>query len=929
MLEQQTINADAGKKAGIKVNKSGQKGPPQHGIVYESPIVRRRKPGLRVLRPASSGFSEPASQQKLSGSAYDGRHSFEHKPRIPTLDAPRCRRHGEIDCQSSHSLASNALGIRTFAEVETAGGQLRQRPVITGSKGHSSNHRIKADAGGDHIIDPPPGTTIYLGYKSSKTSNIKGERSGGGSHVARSKPHNALKIWITNEDEDTQIAPIHINQLETCGDTPKSKSTNELQFSKVQNIKIPRTTHEFHPDMVPSKTDKNIIHMSNNIEPKLRMRSESVQSLSLLIESLKTDIDVENRRFTTSQVKIRSISQQVEHLGSKLNASRVTGIKLEAANGRVITESMKNKYLRMECDQLSAELDRRKSQFATQQLEKRDLSQELERLKHQKTQYERHYKDALLESKFTTERLREMDDKCKSMEVFRDEEKHLLDMMCNLQAALGRVRVFGILKTTPHESCVQYVSSNEIILTPPTTLNLQQRRGDAVRCRLSYIVPPGSCNALELFNEIITTIDGITDGLNACLVTVGPRRVGKSSTIFGEPRFWFRQSTSPKLKRNALVREWKTRFKRLSRSISFDFGELTRSVEFASLYGLLGLCLVHLLQLINLKTTIDTNAEDFPGVREYRIRLAAVLIPLCSEKPEFDLLANDYINHGNNDKPLAENESNLYSFNLEYQNVANLSDILYVCDALQSHLRRYDDSLFLKYDAAHKVVIADVHMVSQEVAIERHLTTGVVVFVDTFGLNHDAITLGRAEPNEQMAQSTRAWNDVSSLIEMMQSRTNPKCFERNRLLRLVQPCVLPGKPHLQRMNCTACMVLLHLPCDKQQAYIAMQCLRLGLWVMNEDQDKYFMARKTDGSNGFTRLSESSKDNGTCFWRIGLVGHGSYSTSTDSSENRKFAGHISSAVLGRSNSLCGQRNINLKYKSQKIGASVVQRTSSIG
>ncbi|OON15975.1 hypothetical protein X801_08216, partial [Opisthorchis viverrini] len=180
----------------------------------------------------------------------------------------------------------------------------------------------------------------------------------------------------------------------------------------------------------------------------------------------------------------------------------------------------------------------------------------------------------------------------------------------------------------------------------------------------------------------------------------------------------------------------------------------------------------HLLQDINIKTIIDTTATvcQQSVYREYKISLATILVPLDSEQPEFDLLANQPVNFTKSSL-LTETHTDptLFLLELEHQEIASLVDV--VQDELKGH------------------------------------------------------TVPGWE--NKPCISIQAWRDVAALIQAMRLKPKPHNFERTRLLRLIKPGLLSwDKPRLQTNSTTACSVLLHLPCDASQAYLTMQCLRL-------------------------------------------------------------------------------------------------------
>ncbi|KAF5399451.1 hypothetical protein PHET_07289 [Paragonimus heterotremus] len=761
---------------------------------------------------------------------------------------------------------------------------------------------------------------------------------------------NQMREWIDPKTSgNNQKSRSHWTVADACGDDHEAKATSVLSYSPSNECQTATTVAVSNSRTVtPNGEERASVRRQ-----KTRAKHESVQPLNLLIHTLQKDVITHSKQVNRLKLDCQYNKEQIEFLKAELNESRTAGLRLEAANGRFIAEFMKNKYLQIEINQLTTELERRKLVFETKESEKRELLQELGRLNRLRMQYERQCQEAQLESNLTSQQLQDIHEKCNTMEVYRDEEVQLQKMLYNLQAALGRVRAFVLLRPTVHDSCIRYVSSSEIIFTPPKYTSYGSKQSNhyssdqctedeiPVLCRLSHIVQPGSCRPLEVFNEVSTTIDGVVDGLNACFVTVGPKQSGKSSTIFGESSYWERRRDLAHLERTSL-RERRAYFRHLATSSASGFMELTRSEEFASIYGLFGLCLVHLLQNVNLKTILDGNIDDAVVSRTYTIDLAIVAVPLDNEEPEFDLIANRTVSFTDSNLPsTVDSDQKFFAYQLEHQVISTVSDVIRACELVHHRLRRYKPQNS-KHDLTdsedkHKVMLIKVQGRPTGLSnSQRHLNQGgLLVLVDTVGLDSDLLLTSDSMMDEEKStahHSIRAWKDVAALAQAMRLNPQPNWFERTRLLRIIRPCILPGKSKSQRLP-TACSLLLHLPCDKTQAYTTMQCLRLGLWVMQLDKEQDTVGQSNPNTEEATRIQPNEKCRFTCTWRIGNVGQPPVSTTHSPLTFRGVGTSTRAFELKRSNSTYSRTFLNSNtWRHQSLHPQKLvglQRTRSLG
>ncbi|TGZ69828.1 hypothetical protein CRM22_003512 [Opisthorchis felineus] len=754
---------------------------------------------------------------------------------------------------------------------------------------------------------------------------------------SRANHPNFLQSILRSRRKDDCRSPIQFLTNEHGDQVDNSVKTNE-------NSSVTTADQADHADHLLSHTPPPVlIRNLENRRCKEHLNREEIQPLNLFIENLKSDLSRHKQRQMRIQLELQYCSQQNHELESKLAAARSNGLKLEATNGRFIAESMKHKYLKAESRQLTAELARRRMVLEAKETEKREIMQDFERLQSIKSHCERQCQEALLESNITAQQLKEVQEKCQAMEFFKDDKSQIRKMMYNLQNALGRVRVFASLKPTVYESCIQFLSSSKILFNPPAKEKQQTskiRRFDEipVLCKLSHVMPPGSCSPLELYNEVSTTIDGVVDGLNACFTTVGPKNSGKSVTLFGEPVSCVRQNnSSSRIKGASSFRQRQSRFHQMFTSTTnASFTELFRSNEFASLYGFLGLSLLHLLQDINIKTIIDTATVCEESVyREYKISLAMMLVPLDSEQPEFDLLANQPVNFTQSSL-LAENNADptLFLLELEHQEIASLVDVIQVCELIQRRIRHGRLARGRRnaapVDMAHKIVLVKVQTRSNIPVAERIFNTGgLLLLIDTVGLQNELKSHTVPSCETKPSISMQAWRDVAALIQAMRLKPKPHNFERTRLLRLIKPCLLSwDKPRPQTNSTTACSVLLHLLCDTSQAYITMQCLRLGLWAMHLDRDRAASYCRTCRSTSEQDIPDSTEcGQAGCTWRIGTVGQNQSVHPSHIPTVNKLSGNIH-----KTNSLLGWRKrTNSSTITQNMSNSIVglQRTCSLG
>ncbi|THD23563.1 hypothetical protein D915_005779 [Fasciola hepatica] len=613
---------------------------------------------------------------------------------------------------------------------------------------------------------------------------------------------------------------------------------------------------------------------------------ESINHVNLLIHSMRAEQSEFRKQYKLLYDQQIALSKDVQQLHTQLSASREIGLKLEAANGRYISESLKHKYLMTERAQLQLEIGSRKKVLETKEIEKRELQLELDRLQRLKTYSERQYQDALMQSNFTNQQLRDVSEKCSNMEQYTDEGSQLCKMMHNLQDVVGRIRVIVSLKPTVQESCLTYLNSTELTFTPPSpTADGDSRQFDKIRqpnsphskdepvlCQLSHVVSPGSCAPLEIYNELSNTIDGVSNGLHALFVSTGPIQAGKTTTMFGGQIPLNGQSdllsVNPHTKR--WISTWKEKRANLKLMAKFNvnmFIELVHSEEFATCYGLLGLCLLHLVQNVQLKAILHIPDEDGAKRLARRITVSALTIPLMDSLPEFDILANRFIKCVASDgvnllinEACIVGEKKLIQIPCELKEypIDSLSDVITVCESIQHRLQsRNEMNSAITAEpigsvhtvSAHTVILIRIHSaLSDEKSMglysnnydSNNHRNGLLILIDTVGLDGDSTSTTGFIPSAYNAvrhQALNAWKDVAALTQMIRINPNPIWFERNRLLFTIKSYMSPYGTCQTNRRTDCCTLILHLPCDQQQAYTTMQCLRLGLWVMQMNRNQ--------------------------------------------------------------------------------------------
>ncbi|KAA0198936.1 hypothetical protein FBUS_00626 [Fasciolopsis buskii] len=665
---------------------------------------------------------------------------------------------------------------------------------------------------------------------------------------------------------------------------------------------------------------------------------ESLDHVNLLIHSMRSEQKDLRRHYRELFTRQIALSNEVQELHSRFNVSREIGLKLEATNGRYISESLKHKYLMAERTQLQFEIDSRRKALEAKEIERRELQMELDRLQRLKVYSERQYQDALMQANFTTQQLRDVSAKCYDMEQYKDENNQLCKMMYNLQDMAGRIRVIVSLKPTVNESCLTYLNATELTFTPPpTTMEKDSRQfakirhcksshgeNEPVLCRLSHVVSLGSCTPLEIYNELSSTIDGVSNGLQALFVSAGPIQSGKTTTMFGGQIPLNDQSDmiNPHTKRWIITwKEKRASLKLMAKFNSHMFIELVHSEEFATCYGLLGLCLLHLAQNVYLKTLASSHEEDVK-TSPRSITVSALTVPLMDSLPEVDILANRFVKCFTTNQErlstnpisiMGEEKSTRIPGQLKEYPINSLSDIVAVCESIQHRLQsRYEVNPAIStepLDSLHTVSAHAVIIIRVQGASTDEKTTGLfppnrddnngsnvnknrnglLLLIDTVGLDSEATTTTGLLPsayNPAKHQALNAWKDVAALTQMIRVNPNPVWFERNRLLYTIKSYLAQCEIDQNARKSDCCTLLLHLPCDRQQAYTTMQCLRLGLWIMQlnrqqKDRERTNNDSTTEATNTTTisntvenknqSLSESRNFRPICLWKIGLIG----------------------------------------------------------
>ncbi|CAH8823286.1 unnamed protein product [Trichobilharzia szidati] len=622
--------------------------------------------------------------------------------------------------------------------------------------------------------------------------------------------------------------------------------------------------------------DEEELAKSNNVN--LDFIYENLQKeFSILSQKHKELLDMYNN----SLDNYKKLKGDIENVQS-------SGLKLEEANGKFITESVKHKYLQMEIKQLDSEIHRHKSILNTKELEKLQLFKELERIRHQKSIYQRQYQLAVLESNITVQQLHEMSTAYSLIEMSeKSNQVELQKRLNNVQLSEGRFNVVLLLKTTVHESCIQCLSDTEILFQPP----LHQETGDKtsnntagskpVICHLSKVISSGLCNPLELYSKYKSLLDLVPNGLKKCFISVGPYNTGKTSTLFGNAELFTKD----------------TEFKDTP-----NISHLLHCTKFAKNYGFLGLSLVRLLQ--NIQFSNYTSDSDFDedncvtgnnihkefqntehSMNKYRkvIHISIVEIPIASSDSEIDGIINQPIKlqNDNTAKSISNNEFT-FMHHLKQYSVKSMHDILSLLTIIRK--RRHQ----MKSNAFHRLVIIRVGNDCYNPNLTEKLekcNNGFLVFLDTIGLKecNSACQYEPADESIETLNIIRTWKDIASVAQLFHKEYSPSRNCSTRVSWWLEPFL--NEKYSNKLDgdvkskVSLCTLLIHLPCDKSYSKISMQCLKFGIWVLKLNQRNHSRndSNSYDNTNAGKKISLTTKSASPpsyqkCVWKIGTVGY---------------------------------------------------------
>lgn len=866
-----------------------------------------------------NGYDESESQTKVTGKPKLGFESSnangmqENEQTKCTMHYPASRLNCECDCGQKES--ANETGDNQF-KVDQTVDLVSVTSISPASLGDSSYAQDKLDF-------PKKFGPFRLGRRYSNCLRLI---RGANENVPKSclmRLGALRKPVFLHEKKTVQIASKPSNQ-------DRGQQTDEKQIVRILDT---------GPNSSATCSSTKIEEPDTEQTNCTCCTEESLHHVNLLIHSMRSEQKDLRRHYRELFGRQMALSNDVQQLHSRFNVCREIGLKLEATNGRYISDALKHKYLMTERTQLQFEIDSRRKALEAKEIERRELQMELDRLQRLKVYSERQYQDALMQANFTTQQLRDVSAKCCDMEQYTDENNQLCKMMYNLQDMAGRIRVIVSLKPTVNESCLTYLNKTELTFTPPpTTMEKDSRQfakirnyksscgeNEPVLCRLSHVVSLGSCAPLEIYNELSNTIDGVSNGLHALFVSAGPIQSGKTTTMFGGQIPLNDQSDllNPHTKRWIITwKEKRASLKLMSKFNVHMFIELVHSEEFATCYGLLGLCLLHLVQNVYLETLASSHEEDNVKTPPRNITVSALTVPLMDSLPEVDILANRFVKcfATNQDHLLSnpisimgEEKSTRIPGELKEYPVNSLSDVVAVCESIQHRLQSsYEVSPSISTEplgslhtvSAHAVIFIRVQGASSDekttglfspnrddmnTSNVNKYRNGLLLLIDTVGLDSEATTTTGLLPtayNPAKHQALNAWKDVAALTQMIRVNPNPIWFERNRLLYTIKSYLTQCEIDQNVRKTDCCTLLLHLPCDRQQAYTTMQCLRLGLWIMQlnrqqKDREKTNNDSITEATNATTisntmdnknqNLSESRNFRPICLWKIGLIG----------------------------------------------------------
>ncbi|VDQ08306.1 unnamed protein product [Trichobilharzia regenti] len=682
-----------------------------------------------------------------------------------------------------------------------------------------------------------------------------------------------------------------LNPTEVHTTTTTTTSVSDNSNNNQHNTKISSAEHLTSSTWktTSDETSKGRFNKSKWIYDEEELAKSNNVNLDFIYENLQKELAILSQKhkelldmYNNSLGNYKKLKDDIENVQS-------SGLKLEEANGKFITESVKHKYLQMEIKQLDSEIHRHKSILNTKELEKLQLFKELERIRHQKSIYQRQYQLAVLESNITVQQLHEMSTAYSLIEMSeKSNQVELQKRLNNVQLFEGRFNVVLLLKPTVHESCIQCLSDTEILFQPP----VHQETGDKtsnntvgskpVICHLSKVISSGLCNPLELYAKYKSLLDLVPNGLKKCFISVGPYNTGKSSTLFGNAELFTKD----------------TEFKDTP-----NISQLLHCTKFAKNYGFLGLSLVRLLQ--NVQFSNYTSDSDFDedncitgnnihrefqnsehSMNKYRkvIHISIVEIPIASSDSEIDGIINQPIKlqNDNTAKSISNNEFT-FMHHLKQYSVKSMHDILSLLTIIRK--RRHQ----MKSNAFHRLVIirvgSDCYHPSLTEKLEK-CNNGFLIFLDTTGLK-ECNSAFQYEPNDESIETLniiKTWKDIASVAQLFYKEYSPNRNCSTRVSWWLEPFL--NEKCSNEMNgdvkskVSLCTLLIHLPCDKSYSKISMQCLKFGIWVLKLNQRNHSRNESNSYDNNnyagkkisLTTKSTSPQSYQKCVWKIGSVGY---------------------------------------------------------
>lgn len=689
-----------------------------------------------------------------------------------------------------------------------------------------------------------------------------------------SELHERLSAEIPKLTGSEKVDIGHLNTPPSVT-TMKSHVLRKLEHSKVDDHFACEEPQSYHYESLTSQQNQfnpNTV-IKNDGFFHFNLAENCFTDLEELITMCETNMLSEQQINTELLAEYKTLSEELQKAKTALDTLRGDGLKLTDANGRCITDLLKHKYLLTEIKQLQEELDRRYRFLEFREIETRELQAEHDKLKDSKLEADRRRQEALVDSSLTSQLLADAIEKYNKLTSSNDERKHTsMKLNKRLQSQADTVPVFVALKPTVHQSCINYKSSTELFFLTSQTMDgfVEPKPTSAeplpVLCNFSRVISPGSCNSLELYNELKVTINTVFEGRYLYILSVGPRKSEKLENLFGSSFPHLNSWLSTNLPaEKAQPDRWIEDLCKLTQPSFQDLTELLQCKEFSSTFGLTGLTLIHLLKCVHQKSTHHWDIIDqYANETTFRITASLVAVPLNAVEPCIDALTG---------KRLRE-MSDLWSSTESkrhpdvHKSINNVPDVVHFMEAVLQLLETN------KKESTHYVVF--IRVTGSSLFETQELKDGLVLLCYTVDLDSSGWTALKRESlsSPDLVNKKNAWRDISSCLEIILKGSQcSSLFEQTGLQRFLNACTERSKA--SHSNGPLKCMLLNLPCDSTQATETMHCLRVGLWVMQMrtvgEQDGVTRRLSRRGISDSRGVSGERHQTARCQWKIGQIG----------------------------------------------------------